>query len=204
MIPDCISFQLHPAHHRYSSAISSPTRPRFASSIPTPPDAEHIAAFAKSVPRDPRRQRRVADVLERQNRAWGASDADAAQHSASPRRRFRRCYRPAGGTVRRAAAGVVSRLRRRWRSPSRSRRRAHCVPVFWLASEDHDLAEVNQALLLTHDFQLVPFKPTPGVEGSPVANIRFAEGTNELVSQAVETAGRIARRRLPARELSRG
>ena len=29
-----------------------------------------------------------------------------------------------------------------------------CVPIFWMATEDHDLAEVNQALLLTNDFQL--------------------------------------------------
>ena len=65
-----------------------------------------------------------------------------------------------------------------------------CVPVFWLATEDHDLDEVNQALFLTHDFQLVPFKAnTAGVAGAPVAHIRFAEGTNELVAQAAKLLG---------------
>ena len=65
-----------------------------------------------------------------------------------------------------------------------------CVPVFWLASEDHDLAEVNQSLLLTPDLQLASFAAkTAGVEGAPVASIRFAEGTNEMVARAAELLG---------------
>ena len=35
-----------------------------------------------------------------------------------------------------------------------------------MATEDHDLDEVNQALLLTHDFQLAPFTAkTTGIDG---------------------------------------
>jgi bacillithiol biosynthesis cysteine-adding enzyme BshC len=65
-----------------------------------------------------------------------------------------------------------------------------CVPVFWLATEDHDLDEVNQALLPTHDFQLTPFTATTaGVAGAPVAHIRFAEGTNELAAEAAKLLG---------------
>jgi bacillithiol biosynthesis cysteine-adding enzyme BshC len=65
-----------------------------------------------------------------------------------------------------------------------------CVPVFWLASEDHDLAEVNQSLLLTPDLQLASFAAkTAGVEGAPVASIRFAEGTNDIVARAAELLG---------------
>jgi len=65
-----------------------------------------------------------------------------------------------------------------------------CVPVFWLATEDHDLAEVNQALLLTHDFQLAAFTAqTNGAAGAPVSTIRFAAGTNDLVAQAAQLLG---------------
>ena len=65
-----------------------------------------------------------------------------------------------------------------------------CVPVFWMATEDHDLDEVNQSLLLTHDFQLVPFNAkTAGVAGAPVAHLRFAEGTNEIVAEAAKLLG---------------
>ncbi len=65
-----------------------------------------------------------------------------------------------------------------------------CVPIFWMATEDHDLAEVNQTLLLTNDFQLASFTAnTDGKPDSPVASIRFAEGADELVAQAAEVLG---------------
>ncbi len=65
-----------------------------------------------------------------------------------------------------------------------------CVPIFWMATEDHDLAEVNKALLLTQDLQQAPFTaPTSGQEGAPVAAIRFSEGTNEQVAQAAGLLG---------------
>jgi bacillithiol biosynthesis cysteine-adding enzyme BshC len=65
-----------------------------------------------------------------------------------------------------------------------------CVPVFWMAAEDHDLAEVNQALLLTHDFEQSAFTaPTDGLTGAPVANIRLGLGTNDIVAQAAALLG---------------
>jgi len=39
----------------------------------------------------------------------------------------------------------------------------------WLATEDHDLAEVNQALLLIHDFQLAAFTARLTGAGAPVS-----------------------------------
>ncbi len=65
-----------------------------------------------------------------------------------------------------------------------------CVPVFWMASEDHDLAEVNQTLLLGSDYQLTAFTaPAEGKPDSPVASVRFAAGTAELVEKAAELLG---------------
>jgi bacillithiol synthase len=68
-----------------------------------------------------------------------------------------------------------------------------CVPIFWMATEDHDLAEVNQCLLLDHEFQMASFiAMTDGKPDSPVADIRFAKGTDELVQRAVEVLGESA------------
>src|SRR5271167_5127261 len=183
VIPDCISFNSIPHTTRIFSdflSYSSPIR-RF---FPTPPDAEHVAAFAKSVPQDRERQSRVADALERQNRAWGASEPTL--------RNVQRLREGAFAVVTGQQVGLfggplmslfkvasVLALAKQVQDSG-----VDCVPVFWLATEDHDLDEVNQALFLTHDFQLLPFKSkTTGTVGAPVAHIRFAVGTNELMAQ---------------------
>ena len=189
MIPDCISFNAIPHTTRiFSDFLSySPAVQKF---FPTQPDAEHIAAFAKSVPRNDARQAHIADALEKQNRAWGASEATL--------RNVQRLRDGAFAIVTGQQVGlfggpllalfkVASALALAKQVEALG---VECVPVFWLASEDHDLAEVNQSLLLTHDFQLVPFKaPTRSVDGAPVSTIRFAEGMNDAVKQAAELLG---------------
>jgi bacillithiol biosynthesis cysteine-adding enzyme BshC len=189
VIPDCISFNAIPHVTRlFSDFISySPEIRRF---FPHPPDAAHIAEFAKSVPQNPDRRRAVADALERQNRAWGA-----------PEQTLRNIQRLRDG----AFAIVTGQQVGLFGGPVFSFYKAatvlalakqvealgvECVPVFWLASEDHDLAEVNQALLLTSDCQLAPVSaPTSGVPGAPVATVRFAEGTNAIVTQVAQLLG---------------
>jgi bacillithiol biosynthesis cysteine-adding enzyme BshC len=189
VIPDCISFNAIPHTTRIFSDFLS-----YSSAIrkfyPTQPDAEHIAAFAKSVPRDLARQAAVAGALEKQNRSWGASEATL--------RNVQRLREGAFAVVTGQQVGlfggpllalfkVGSALALAKQIEALG---VDCVPVFWLASEDHDLAEVNQSLLLTHDFQLAPFKAaTRGIEGAPVSTIRFGEGTNEAVGRAAELLG---------------
>ncbi len=189
MIPDCISFNSIPHTTRIFSDFLSYS-PEVRKFFPTPPDVEHVVAFAESVPRDRERQARVADALEKQNREWGASEATL--------RNIQRLRDGAyvvvtgqqvglfGGPLMSLfkAASVLALARQVEQAG------VECVPVFWMASEDHDLDEVNQTLLLTHDFQLAPFTAkTAGVPGAPVAHIRFAEGTNQIVAEAVKLLG---------------
>ena len=189
VIPDCISFNAIPHTTRIFSDFLSYS-PAIRKFFPTQPDAEHIAAFAKSVPRDLARQAAVAEALEKQNRSWGASEATL--------RNVQRLREGAFAVVTGQQVGLfggpllalfkvasVIALAKQVEALG-----VECVPVFWLASEDHDLAEVNQSLLLTHDFQLVPFKvATSGIEGAPVSTIRLAEGTSEAVAHAAELLG---------------
>ena len=189
VIPDCISFSSIPHTSRIFSDFLS-NSPDVRKFYPVSPDPAHIANFAKTVVQDRDRQARVADVLERQNRAWGASDATL--------RNIQRLRNGAFAVVAGQQVGlfggplfslfkIASQLALIKQLAALG---VDCVPVFWLASEDHDLAEVNQALLLTHDFQLAPFtSPTAGVQGSPVAGIRFAEGASPIVNQAAELLG---------------
>jgi len=189
VIPDCISFNSIPHTTRIFSDFLS-CSPAVRKFFPTQPDTEHVAAFAKSVPRDRERQARVADALEKQNRAWGASDATL--------RNIQRLRDGAYAVVTGQQVGLFGGpLMSLFKAASVlalakqvEQAGVECVPVFWMASEDHDLDEVNQALLLTHDFQLAPFTAkTAGVGGAPVAHLRFAEGTNETVAQAAKLLG---------------
>lgn len=189
MIPDCISFASIPhTTHLFRDFLSySPEIRKF---FPTPPDPAHIVAFAKSVKRDTARQAKVADILERQNRAWGGSEATVKNIQRLRGGAFtvvtgQQVGLFGGPLLSLFKAASVLALAKQVEAQG-----VECIPVFWLASEDHDLAEVNQSLLLTGDFQLAPFAaPTLGIEGAPVSTIRFAEGTNELVARAAALLG---------------
>jgi uncharacterized protein YllA (UPF0747 family) len=61
------------------------------------------------------------------------------------------------------------------------------VPVFWLATEDHDLAEVNHVSLPTSDGALAELRTSAaGVEDSPVGDVRFGDEITAVVTQATE------------------
>ncbi len=189
MISDCISFQAIPHTSKIFSDFLSYS-PDIRKFYPHPPESSHVAALAASLPRNLERQAKVADALARQNSAWGASPATL--------RNIERLRQGAFAVVTGQQVGLFG-------GPALSLMKAasvlalagqveksgvECVPIFWMASEDHDLAEVNQALLLTHDFELAPFTAnTSGTVNSPVSTIRFGEGMNELTARAAELLG---------------
>ena len=189
MIPDCISFNVIPHTTKLFRDYLS-YAPAIRKFYPNQPDAAHVAAFAKSMQRDLARQAAVADALEAQNRAWGASDATL--------RNIQKLRKGAFAVVTGQQVGLfggplLSLLKAASALSMAKQVEAlgvECVPVFWMATEDHDLAEVNKALLLTNDFRQAPFTaPTTGTEGAPVAAIRFSEGTTDQVQQAAELLG---------------
>jgi len=189
VIPDCISFASIPHTSKiFSDFLSySPDVRRF---FPTQPDAAQIAAFAKSVPRDLQRQAAVADVLEKQNRSWGASEPTLRNIDRLRKGAFAVVTGQQVGLFGGPALALFKVASALALTKQVQALGVECVPVFWMASEDHDLAEVNQALLLTQDLQLAPFTAnTAGVEGAPVASIRFAEGTNDMVARAGKLLG---------------
>jgi bacillithiol synthase len=189
VIPDCIPFSAIPHTTKLFSDFLdySPDVRRF---YPQAPDAEQVAARASVVPHGSKIYAAVADALERQNRAWGASDRTL--------RNIQRLREGAQAVVTGQQVGLfggpllsllkaasVLALAERVESSG-----VPCVPVFWMATEDHDLAEVNQSLLLDHEFGLAPFTAkTDGKADSPVASVRFSEGTNQLAQRAAAVLG---------------
>src|SRR5271166_2681375 len=181
VIPDCISFSSIPHTTRIFSDFLSYS-PQIFKFFPTPPDAAHVAAFAKSVPRDGNREARVAGALEKQNRAWGASEPTL--------RNLERLREGAFAVVTGQQVGLFGGpLMSLFKIASAlalaqqvQQAGIDCVPVFWLATEDHDLDEVNQALFLTHDFQLVPLRASTGeIEGNKMKVVRQEQRLIDLV-----------------------
>ncbi len=203
MTSDCIPFSTIPHTTKLFSDYLSQS-PEVGKFFPHSSDEAHIASLANVVPSGTETHRRVADVLERQNRAWGASEAvlrnihrlREGAHAVVTGQQVGLFGGPLLAFLKVASALALARQIEASGVP--------CVPVFWLATEDHDLAEVNQALLLSQDFDLVAFEAAAqGVQGAPVANIQLAEGTSILVSQAAELLGESLAVGLSARELPR-
>ena len=145
---------------------------------------------ASQVKYEPARRDKVSAILERQNRAFNASAKTFANLD-----RFR------GGALA-AVTGqqvglfggplfsIFKALTAVKLAEQASAAGVECVPVFWLATEDHDLAEVNHAALLTESGppeRLVA--ESRGVEDAPVGTIRFGPEIDTVVGRAALMLG---------------
>lgn len=136
------------------------------------------------------RRRAVAAILEKQNKAWGASQATLDNIA----------------KLREGAAAIVTgqqvglfggplfalykALTAIRLAAEQSKAGRPAVPVFWLATEDHDLAEVNHATLLTTDAQLVRVAtPTRAHENAPVSAVMLGDEITGPVAQAMDALG---------------
>ena len=152
-----------------------------------PQSAEWVHQHVK-VPYDPPRRAAVADVLERQNRQFGASEKTLANIE-----RFRRG----------ALAVVTGQQTILFGGPALclykaltaikvaqefTRAGVECVPIFWMATEDHDLAEVNQCTL-TAPSEVRLAAEVEGHGGAPVGELRFTSQISEAVTRAAEELG---------------
>lgn len=139
---------------------------------------------------DDARRAVVSAVLERQNRAWGAS-AKTLDNIARLR---------AGASV--AVTGqqvglfggpvysIFKALTAVKLAEQATQAGVNTVPVFWLATEDHDLAEVNHVSI--PGVAAFPHRlatPTHGVEDAPVGTIVFGPEIEAVVAEAAALLG---------------
>jgi bacillithiol biosynthesis cysteine-adding enzyme BshC len=139
---------------------------------------------------DEARRKKVSEILERQNRTWGASAKTLAN--------VERLRRGALATVTGQQVGLFG-------GPAFSMYKAltavklaeqataggvDCVPIFWLATEDHDLAEINHVSLLSAQARAERVSvASHGVTDAPVGTIRFGSEIEAAVSQAASLLG---------------
>ena len=202
MNSDCIRFEQIP--HSSRLFLDFLARP---AGLPTRPPAAHrgadvlerffapnsiaaIAEHARTLNFDGQRRQAIADVLERQNREWKASDATLAS--------IARLRAGAVAVVSGQQVGlfggplysVLKAVSAIQLAAELSSKGVDAVPVFWLATEDHDLAEVNQVALPGADGRIE--KLTASVKAAanvPVGEVRFGAEIEPLVARAARLLG---------------
>jgi bacillithiol synthase len=157
--------------------------------------SEWVKDESQRVAYDAARRAKVSEVLERQNRAWGASAKTLANIE-----RFRRGALAAvtgqqvglfGGPL----FSIFKALTAVKLAEQASAAGVDCVPVFWLATEDHDLAEVNHVALLSEQGPPESFVvesngwESDAVADAPVGTIKFGPGIDAVVARAASLLG---------------
>jgi bacillithiol synthase len=136
------------------------------------------------------RRSRIAAILERQNSSFGAS-AQTIENIG--RLRSGACAIVTGQQVGLFGGPVFSiykALSAVKLAQEASNLGIDCVPVFWLATEDHDLAEVNQVKIPAGDAKVETL--TGGAqsrEDAPVGTILFGPEISTAVARAKELLG---------------
>lgn len=152
--------------------------------------SEWAAAENASIKYDPVRRKAVVDVLERQNRNWGSS-----QQTEANLKKFRdgASVVVTGQQVGVFGGPLFAILKALTAVELAAKAEASgvpTVPVFWLATEDHDLAEVSRASLPSHDGSLAVLDVVPAAtEDAPVGDVRFGDEIKPQVEKLVELLG---------------
>jgi bacillithiol synthase len=152
--------------------------------------SEWVKDEAQRVVYDDARRGKVSEILERQNRAWGASPKTLANIA-----RLRRGALTAvtgqqvslfGGPL----FSIFKALTAVKLAEQATAAGVDCVPIFWLATEDHDLAEVNHVALSSEHAQPERFAvESHGVADAPVGTVKFGREIEAVVERAAVLLG---------------
>jgi bacillithiol synthase len=151
------------------------------------PDEAGVEAAARAIDFPPSARRAVVEVLREQNRAFGADDTTEES--------LERLANGAVAIVTGQQVGLFSNpaysfykalTTLRW-AENLTKRGIDAVPVFWLATEDHDLAEVNQSYWLTKDAtKRFVIRSAEQFAGRQVGKIQFGDEIAAVVDEAVK------------------
>ena len=158
---------------------------------PRPPQfAEWASQEAPRLRYDKDRRERVSAALERQNRVWNASPKTLENIA---RLRAGACAVVTGqqvGLFGGPLFSIFKALTAVKLADEGTKAGVPCVPVFWLATEDHDLAEVNHASIPAPDMSLQRLTATPEcLPDAPVGGAKFGAEIEPLVESAVALLG---------------
>jgi bacillithiol synthase len=159
--------------------------------FPRPPRFHQWAQEESSRVRYPaERRQQLADVLEVQNRAFGASDKALESIAAFRSGALALVTGQQVGLFGGPAFSIYKALSAIRLSQNARQLGVNCVPVFWLATEDHDLKEVSQVRLPAPNSDWESFATTAhGGEDAPVGTITFGPEISELAERLSSALG---------------
>jgi len=151
---------------------------------------EWLHEEAQKISYDSARRERVTAILERQNKSWNASPQTLAN--------LDRLRNGATAVVTGQQVGlfggpmfaIYKALTAVKLAEEATAAGIDAVPVFWLATYDHDLAEVNHVSIPGPDGTLqVLTTPSRDVAGAPVGTVRLGDEILPLIEQAAKLLG---------------
>lgn len=158
-----------------------PRSPRFG---------EWMQSEAARISYNSSRREPVTAILQRQNQSWNASskalaNLDRLRHGAAAVVTGQQVGLFGGPVFSLYKALTAVKL-----AEEATAAGINAVPIFWLATYDHDLAEVNHVSLLSPEGSLETLTtPSHDVPGSPVSAVRFGQEITGVVEQAVALVG---------------
>src|SRR5258708_18799605 len=150
-----------------------------------PPNMDAVKQVASSLEYPAERRREVARILREQNAAFGASPAAMSNLEKLERGAVAVVSGQQVGLFGGPAYEVYKALTAIRLAEELSEAGVPAVPIFWMATEDHDLDEVRHVTWFDSG-KLVKFElPQSEVPGRPVGNVRLGGAIEEKVKQAV-------------------
>jgi bacillithiol biosynthesis cysteine-adding enzyme BshC len=135
-------------------------------------------------------RREITEILARQNRSFGCSEPTLAniQRLSEPGT-FAIVTGQQVGLFSGPAFTLYKALTTVRLAQSLSDQGLPCVPIFWLATEDHDLAEVAETAIFDEEYNLIPLRdsgdrPSPR---SPVGQVRHTAEVSGALQQLETT-----------------
>ena len=145
---------------------------------------------ATRVQYDTTRRARVSDILARQNRAWNASPKTLANIERLRQGALAAVTGQQVGFFGGPLFSIFKALTAVKLADEASADGINCVPIFWLATEDHDLAEINHTTLFSENGLPERLQvDSRGVEDAPVGTIRFGPEIEPVVERAAWLLG---------------
>ncbi|MGH9574903.1 MAG: bacillithiol biosynthesis cysteine-adding enzyme BshC [Candidatus Acidiferrales bacterium] len=187
----CVSFaEIPQTTHLFESYLRNFIQ--LASYYSHPPDENGIAAAAREVKLSGEARRQVADILRDQNSRF-TSDGKLDEKS---ERNLDRLARGAAAIVTGQQVGLFSgpaltiykALSAVRCADEMTRRGVDAVPIFWLATTDHDLAEVNETFWSTRSgLARYELETDPASTGKCVGQIPLSNSVEAVVQAAAQT-----------------